>query len=238
MSATPEAGSRLCNRTPARLTLAVLTLAALCPIDGQAQTRTTAVPANPWDTAVLAGALVGRPERSPGGYDESFETPQIAIVAGRHLTTHLKVEVEVSTSAEGRQFIQEAIPFPNSTFPIFVTSDRFTRVSAVQGALVWQFLENQWAHPFVQIGAVGAAERVRTRRWPQHLRVGSERGPTDVLIAGGQDGPTTATHVGLVVGTGAKFYVTPRLFIRADAQLSALPSATHAAFRAGLGMDF
>ena len=216
------------------MTLAVLALAALWPMGAQAQPQT---PANPWDTAVLVGALGGRPDRlTPGGYDEWGEAPQIAVVAGRHFTTHLKGEVDVSTSAEGRQFVQESVPFPNSAFPIFVTSDRFTRVSAVQGALVWQFLENQWAHPFVRIGAVAAAERVRTRRWPQQLPVGSPPRPT--LIAGGQDGPTTTTHVGLLVGTGGKLYVTPRLFVRADAQLTALASATHVAVRAGLGFDF
>jgi hypothetical protein len=197
----------------------------------------SATPARPWDAAVLAGAFLGRPDAtSARGYDEWFGTPQVVLVGGRHLTTHLKGEVEVFTTGEGRQFVQEPLVLPNSPLPIFVSSERLTRVSAVQASLVYQFFENQWAHPFVQMGVIAASQRVRLRRWPQQVRVGPA--PTDVVLAGGDEGPATANHVGIVVGTGAKLYVTPRLFVRADTQLTALTTATHLVFRAGLGLDF
>ena len=219
--------------------MAVLALAALWPLDAQSQT--SAALAKPWDTTVLAGVLMGRPDNrsgSFGGYDRWFETAQIALVAGRHLTEHLKAEFEISTSAEGEQFVPEVLALPNAPFPVFLSTDRFTRVSAVHVSLVYQFFENQWAHPFVQIGAVGVAERTRTRRVPQHVSIGSGREFMDLVIAGSQEGPTTANHLGLVVGTGAKLYVTPRLFIRAETQLSAISMTTHLVFRAGLGTDF
>ena len=234
MSATSRGYGHLCTSTTVRVTMAVLVVSALWPIEVLAQPA-PATPARPWDAAVLAGALLGRPEAtSDRGYDEWFGTPQVALVAGRHLTAHLKCEVEVSTSREGRQFVQEAIAIPNSPVPLFISTERLTRVSAVQASVVYQFFENQWAHPFVHVGVVAASERVRTHRFPQHLRIG----PTDVVVVRGDDGPTTAHRVGLTVGAGTKLYVTPRLFVRADAQLTAFAAATHLTFRAGLGIDF
>jgi hypothetical protein len=213
--------------------MAVLVVVALRPTDARAQ-GAPAGPSRPWEAAVVTGAFLGHPdETAERGYDEWYGTPQVALVAGRHMTNNLKWQVELSVSGDGGQFIQEPIAVPNSPYPIFVSSDRHTRVSAVQTSVVYQFFDNQWAHPFVHIGVAAGSERVRARRWPQQLRLG----PNDLIVTA-EDVHTTTHQVGLVVGTGAKLYITPRFFVRADTQVASFSLATHLTFRAGLGVDF
>jgi hypothetical protein len=224
--------------TPLVLAAAVL-IARPAPSVGQPLSAPTST--TPWDAAILAGVRLGRPDEASvqGGYDEWFETPQLSVVVGRHVTPHLKAEVDLSITAEGQQFVQQVLTVPGLPYPALVASDRFTRVTALHGALVWQFLENQWAHPYVQIGVAASADRVRLRTWRQTVRISSGREPTEVVVAEDRaDGPLTTREAGLVVGGGAKLYVTTRLFVRADTSLAAMRRNTHAAFRAGVGFDF
>jgi hypothetical protein len=200
-----------------------------------AQPAPLAAPAA-WDAALQVGLLFGRSEAAlpAGAYDDWFETPQVAVLAGRHLSTHLKLEIEASTGGEGQQFVPQSTSVPGVPYPVFITTERYTRASAVRASAVWQFLDNQWAHPFIHAGVAVAAERVRTRSWPPP-GVSGRDAPT---AAEPTEGPQISWAGALVVGGGAKLYVTTRLFARTDAQVTLAAGSTHVACRAGFGIDF
>jgi len=90
------------GRAPVRrISIMVLSVGVLCdPWPAAAQPR-------PWDAVFVAGVLAGRPDLDdPRDYrDAWFDTAQAGVVVGRHLSPNLKVEIELTTAAEGRQYV-------------------------------------------------------------------------------------------------------------------------------------
>ena len=231
-------------RPPSLLAAAALALAGLgsWPIPASAQPNSTLGHSSPWDLTIAAGALAARPalESSDRYRDEWYDTGQLALVVGRHLTPHFKVELEASTAAEGHQFVERYVTVPNAGYPVPYATERFTTLRQVSGSVIWQFFENEWAHPFVQAGVAADVERVRSFTPAQTFYTGDPRLPgSRVEIAEERrDGPDTTTTAGLVLGGGAKLYATPRVFVRTDGRLTANRGGRHVAFRLGVGVDF
>lgn len=199
--------------------------------------------ATPWDGTVLVGLLSGRPPSVPDSRsysDDWFNTAEAGAVLGRHLTPHVKAELELWTSAEGRRFVEHYVQPPNYPYPVPVGADQFTRVHEVSAALTYQFFENEWVHPFVQIGAAMDVDRLRTHTWPQSFYTGDPRLPGSQVVAAAEGGADHATTIRgrAIVGVGAKWYATPRIFVRTDARFAAGRGGQHLALRAGVGVDF
>ena len=193
----------------------------------------------PWDVAVMVAAVAGHPpnqtERDFG--DDWFNTGAVAIVTGRHLTPHVKLELDVAATGDGRRWIEKSIRVPGYPSPIFYGAERFTRVRSATGSLVFQFLENQWAHPFVQVGAAIDADREYERTALQMFYPPRPEGPV-VLSDNGESAAETTVRARLLVGVGAKLYVTPRVFFRTDGRAAIDRALRHLSVRAGFGVDF
>ena len=152
----------------------------------------------------------------------------------------MKAELELSTSTEGRRFVERYVQPPNYPHPVPIGADQFTRIHEVGASLTYQFFENEWVHPFVQVGAVMDFDRVRTHTWAQSFFTGDPRAAGNQVIVADENEtvPKTSIRGRGVVGAGAKFYVTPRVFVRTDGRFAVGASGQHLALRAGVGVDF
>lgn len=230
-------------RSGLRAVVLTVTCIAGWPVPTIAQT-TSSQPArsSPWDVTVAAGVLAGRPDLPDTDRyrDTWYDTGQAGLIVGRHLSTNLKVELELSTAAEGRQYVERYVTVPGVTHPVPYGTERFTTQRQLSGSLVWQFFENQWVHPFVQAGVSADVERVRSHTPAQSFYVGDPRLPGSRVVVTEErhEGPDTTTTAGLVLGSGAKLYATPHVFIRTDGRVTANGRGHHVAVRLGLGVDF
>jgi hypothetical protein len=202
-----------------------------------------------WDVTGLAAFLAGSPdlERTEGYHDNWYETGQVGVIVGRHLSRHLKLEFEASTSAEARQYVQRFVtlnlPPPISSpgypqqFPI--ATERYAKLHQVSGLVTWQFFDNEWVHPFLQVGAGADIERVRWQSFPNVIYVNDPRVPgRSIAVTANTPASESKTMARLLVGGGAKLYVTPRAFFRADARFGGGVDGEHFVLRLGFGADF
>jgi len=237
-TATPNTGSA------AFLTcLGAFLTCFMWPIPAHAQAQSAPLSQQrPWDATFVVGFLGGHPDMpdATGYHDDWFETGQAGVVLGLHLSTNVKAELEFSASGEGRQFIERYTTVPGYPFPAPYGSDLLTSVREVRALLTWQFWDNQWVHPFVQIGGGADFDRVRIRTWEQFFFGGDPRQPGYRMLTASarNEGPETTAIGRVVIGGGAKMYVTPRAFVRADGRLASGKNGQRVALRIGLGVDF
>lgn len=193
-----------------------------------------------WDASVGTGLFYGRPPKvSANEFDNWYHTGLLGFTVGRYLTPHVKVEGELGMTGEGRRFVQRFIDVPGRG-PYPVGSEHLLNMRSVSGALTWQFLENQWVHPFVSAGVSVDLDRTRVHTWPQSYYPGHPFLPGPRIPSAEQieDVGTTARVRGLI-GAGAKLYVTPRAFFRTEARVGVgAERSGHVAFRVGFGFDF
>jgi len=202
----------------------------------------TAAPPSRWDVSGMGGLFLGQPEETSDArqYDRWYNAGTLAITAGRYLTPHLKIEAEGVVSGEGERYVTRLVQVPGAAGPYPISSDQFVRISSVSGAVVWQFFENQWVHPFVSAGASLDFDRERRHTWPQVYYRGDPRIPGNeipIAIEATEDLGTTRRVRG-TVGAGAKVYITPRAFFRSDTRIGLSPRGGHVVLRVGFGMDF
>jgi hypothetical protein len=232
------------RRTFGPLALTFVTLIAFPALaDGQpAQPTSPPTHSTPWDVTFMAGFLAGHSDlQATRGYrDEWFHTGQGGITLGRHLSPHFKVDIEFTGSGEGSRFVDRYVTVPGSSYPIPIGSEQQLSLRQVVTTATWQFLDNEWIHPFVQAGVAVDFDRVRTHTWRQEHYTGDPRLPgTRVVIAEeANEGPTTTTTARAVVGAGVKMYASPRIFVRTDARFGAGRRSQHLVFRVGVGVDF
>ena len=221
--------------------LVFLSVLAFVPASALAQTSTHPAPMQ-WDVAGSVGLFSGYTPR-PGifAYQETwFHSPHAAVTVGRYLGRHAKIEFEGSTTGGGTMFREHLTTVPGYAFPYPIGSQVTTAVHAVAAALTWQFLDNQWVHPFVQAGVSGDIERVTVRTWEQDFIGQPSRSLPPERIRVSEDAlvKTTNSHVRALVGGGAKVYVTPRAFVRTDARWTFDRERHNLAVRIGVGTDF
>lgn len=195
-----------------------------------------------WDVAATAGLFAGYRPRADGitGFQELwFQNVQGGITLGRYLTPHVKLEVDATTTTSGTQFRERLITLPGAPYPFPIASEITTSVTSLGAALTWQFRDNEWVHPFVQAGLVSDFDRVTVRTWEQFTYGTPEvGGPPRRAIAERIDGPTTTRAVRALVGGGAKFYLTPEAFVRADGRWWFDRDRQNVVARLGVGIDF
>lgn len=180
-----------------------------------------------WDTAVVTGFYFGRPGDIADAehHDQWFNTGQVALTAGWYWTPHLKTEAELSLTGEGGRYATRFLEVPGAPAGRLtaVGVEQHTSTRAVAATLAWQFLDNQWVHPYVLGGAALDVDRSRIETFnPFSPQTSSE----------------TTTVVRGIVGAGAKAYFTTRGFVRAEARAGIGDKTSHLSFRAGVGVDF
>jgi opacity protein-like surface antigen len=227
------------RRVAAALAL-IVTAAAMLPAAVTAQPA--AAPSPGWDVAGVVGASAAHypdPPDSTGYVDNWVNTRLIGVVAGRHFTPHLKAELDWSLTSDGYRYLTRTATVPGYPYPIPYSTEQRHRMSRLDASLVWQFHDNQWVHPFVQVGAALSSDRAITRTWPQAVYVGGSRPENRVVISdGGVSDPSTTTDVSVLLGGGAKVYVLPRFFIRTDGRATVGRTGQALQLRAGFGVDF
>jgi hypothetical protein len=213
------------------LALAALVLCGVPPASAQDQLVTTFVPETQrrWDAAGLVGWRgVNKSELAPD-WNEWYDAAAFSIAAGRYLTPHLKVDLDLSTTSVGRVESQDIVSSPG-TLPFYYFREYRFRRTTLAPSLVYQAFENRWVHPFIGVGLEGVRETQRLE-----IQVVPGRG---ALTQSAPESHVVYRARPFVTG-GLKFYVTERGFIRTDF-VSAFSSdgAESAVWRVGAGVDF
>lgn len=188
-----------------------------------------------WDVSGHVGWLgVNKSEIAPD-WNEWYDAGSFGASAGFHWTHNLKIELDVSTTTEATVFVQEQIFVPGEPTPFLRVGEHEFRSTSVGGALVYQFFENRWFHPFLGAGIDVTRENARNNlRWqPQCVRAPcTPFAPLPV--------ETSVTHLTRPFAIGGfKWYVSERAFIRSDIRTSFSSDGAEAVtWRGGIGVDF
>ena len=197
------------------------------------------VPAR-WDLSFSAGVFEARPEGTDSQQygDDWYLEGRYAVGVGHYWTEHFKTEFEFAHTGEGHRYVQDVARTPaNTTYPISI--QKFHRLQQYSGRAVWQFLENNWVHPYVNGGVVFDAERQHTispqqLQWPADPRTGLPVVVRPEVVSES----TTKYRAGVTFGTGAKFYVSPNGYLSAGMQVTYSNPAATVTFLGGFGIDF
>jgi hypothetical protein len=194
-----------------------------------------------WDVTATGGVFAGhRPRTEGSGYQDTwFQNAVAGVILGRHLTPHLKVELEATTTSGGETFRERTIVVPGYPFPYPIGSEETTSVSSIATGVAWQFRDNEWVHPFLHAGLTADFDRLTVHTWEQFLYGTRQPAvPQERLVEERRDGPTVTRHLRAVLGGGTKLYFAPRVFVRTEGRWSFDRERHNLAFRLGLGMDF
>ena len=150
-----------------------------------------------------------------------YDTGVAGVSVGYFWTPHLKTEVGVARSGRGQLYQTELLEM-RGLLPVYRTTQHTYDAVVISPAATYQFLRNQWVHPFVS----GGAHIVRER----HEALAFEtRQLTD----------DTAVSAVAFVGGGLKIFVSERAFIRTDIRTTlAEPDTRRMSWTAGFGVDF
>ena len=226
--------------------IVALLIGLTLPAGVLAQPSTADAPPRPsWDATGIVSFLAARPDLDVNDryYDNWYETAQAGLIVGRHVTSHLKLDVEAATSLEARQYVLRLVTVrvPGRAdlqqFP--VSTERYAKLHQVSALVTWQFLDNEWVHPFVQFGGGADIERVRWNSVPHVIYLNDPRLPGSTAVVTAPPANRESRTLGrLLAGGGAKFYLTPRAFFRTDARFGVGDRGGHVVLRIGFGADF
>jgi hypothetical protein len=205
----------------------------ICPAAAAAQPR--------WDATGTVGVLAAHtPLDVRFRYqDDWFHAWQGGFIVGRHVSRNLKVEVDGNVTGRGRRYVDRLVTVPGYPYPYPVVSEAETSVRSVGAAVTWQFRDNEWVHPFVRAGVSADFERQLVRTWDQVFYPSDPSfGPPTRLADQGVEGSTTTTSARAMVGGGAKFYVSPRMFLRTEGLVALGRARQNVTLRVGFGVDF
>jgi outer membrane protein with beta-barrel domain len=150
---------------------------------------------------------------------------------GLYWTEHLKTELNVGLTNEGESWaVYPVLISPRPGSAQFTNENRRQRDVTLSVGQSWQFLRNQWVHPFVAAGVDASHARVvrelhtfepANGGLPQIARLEDER-----------------WHAGVHGAAGVKVYFTTRSFVRFDGSVAFGQDGQHVLWRVGLGRDF
>jgi hypothetical protein len=193
-----------------------------------------------WDVSASTGLFSGHTPRTTGrGYQDSwFQSVQGGLSIGRYITPHFKLEFDAAATNGGRQIRERLIDVPGYPYPYPIGSEVTTSVRSLGAAMVWQFADNAWVHPFLQAGVSTDFDRVTVRTWEQRVYGDPRAGTPSLRVSEDRiEGPATTRAVRALLGGGAKFYVTENAFVRTDARWTFDRARHNLAFRIGFGID-
>ena len=190
-----------------------------------------------WDVATHVGWVGGNKSEIAPDWNDWYDTASIDVSGGYYWTRHLKLELDVSTTAAADMFVDERVLLPGDSFPYFRQREHTFRTTSATAGIAYQFFENSWFHPFVGVGVAvvhesehtGVAQPLVFFRDPQTRVVLPQPDPFD----------RESTHAHPFAMLGFKAYVSEHAFIRTDLRVSASTrQAERAALRVGVGFDF
>ena len=189
----------------------------------------TVTPTEPrlWDLSADAGWFSSNKSEIAADWNDWYDAATGSVALGRYLTSHVRSELRVSVSSEGRTYQENLLPpVPGQPFPAFDVREHYFRTASVGGGLFRQFFENQWFHPSIGAGLDVVRESRRSVRPPLRLA------PATTIDE------SVSYSAQPFVATGFKWYVHERGFIRSDVKVSfGSGGVTHTAFSAGIGVD-
>jgi hypothetical protein len=189
-----------------------------------------------WDVAVQAGRQ--GVDRSDIGDDWNgwYESGAVSASAGYYFTPHLKIEADVSRAGEATLYVQDqSVVVPGQSWPYPRIRDHRFRTTTASGAVLWQFLENQWFHPFAGAGVLVLHERQRADALPPQ----EIRGLPPFVLPALPELRVSRFAAQPFLTTGFKVYVGKQAFIRTDLRVGVgRGGAESAVWRAGIGIDF
>lgn len=237
------------NRGPLLAVASVVALVRLTiPVEAAAQAPATTTPLPTRDVAAYVGHLdVSRtPDADPYYYPSRLRTVLGTAGAGFYWTEHVKTEIEVGRTSEGRTSGSRAVSVPGvpAGYRIYTVNQTITTLLSVSQS--YQFFHNAWFHPFVTAGADVGWERVRVQIPEQRYYPPPVFGPTgtapqtlpSIPIPAGPDEVEHRVTTRLFGGAGFKAYLSQRAFFRTDLRIGAMSEMRAGHFRVGFGVDF
>ena len=188
-----------------------------------------------WDAAGYFGWRGGNKSDIAPAWDQWYDAASFGGSAGYYWTSHLKLDLDLSATGDGEVFVQEEIPFPGSPLPVFRYGEHRFRTLTVSGALLYQFAENTFFHPFIGVGIEAVREHAELEFQDQF--------PCGRLpcIPGEPRRDATVSYRAMpFVSAGFKWYMTERSFIRSDVRsaFSTGRGVDQVTWRIGIGADF
>jgi opacity protein-like surface antigen len=195
-----------------------------------------------WDVAFMTGGFSGHPETPPSTvntFDNWYQTGQFGFTAGRYFSPHFKTEIAFAATGEARhQLPRFALRSDLSYNPIYYT-DQLIQVRSLSAGVGWQFLDNQWVHPYLMVGLGADHERLTSYTREQFAYTTNLPPNNRVTIAPETRlGPTTTTKAHGWASAGAKFFVAEKAFIRGELRFGFTDRVHNVGTRIGLGIDF
>jgi hypothetical protein len=235
---TKRQRKRAAQRGPASAAFVASCLVLLC-IDGAFAQAVSLAPSEraAWDVSGTLGWFSGNKSGVAEEWNDWYDTFAASVDVGRYWTPHLKTEAGATFTTAGTVYSHVEVPLPSQPFPIFIQREHHFRLNAVNLAAAYQFLDNQWVHPFAQAGVQLGWEH-EERLAPEFLGRGVDpRNPIPAPLVTREEGSTFGVRP--FAGVGAKFYVSERGFVRSDVTLGwNRHGIAHAHWRAGFGIDF
>jgi hypothetical protein len=192
-----------------------------------------------WDITVHAGRHGVNRSDIGDEWNRWYESAAVSASGGFYVTPHVKVEGDVSHAGEASLYTQQSVVVPGQSWPYPRFRDHRLRAITGSGAVMWQFFENQWFHPFAGAGVLVLHERERAEALaPQAVPVGPA-GTLPFIMPALPALDTSRTAVQPFLTTGFKVYVSKQAFLRTDVRVGvSRDGVASAQWRGGIGIDF
>ena len=207
----------------------------LVPALAEAQPSEAVLPR--WDFNVSVAQFNANPDRHEATYDDWYSTGRIATSIGYFWSENLKTEIEYANTGDGSIFLQEFIRLPNGqVYPFSVEETHHLQQASIR--LVWQFFDNRWVHPYLNIGAVVDIDRRSYDRPGNYYAVDPRVVPPQLVSDRYPSGSVVDYAGGVSYGGGAKFFVSQKAYLNTGMQFTYGDRFKTAAFLAGFGLEF
>jgi hypothetical protein len=190
-----------------------------------------------WDASGSLGWFSGNKSGVAEEWNDWYDTLAASVDVGHYWTPHLKTEAGATFTTTGTVYSHVEVTVPSQRFPAFIQREHQFRLNAVNLAAAYQFLDNQWVHPFAHAGVQLGWEH-ENRLAAEFLGPGVD--PRDPIVSPLINRDERSTFAARpFAGLGAKFYVNERGFLRSDFNVGwNRDGAAHVTWRAGAGVDF
>jgi opacity protein-like surface antigen len=191
-----------------------------------------------WDTTFHLGWFGGNKSKTGPDWNRWYDAASVDGGAGYYLTPHLKLEFDLAATAEADMHVQQTVSLAGDIYPYYYRSREHSfRTTTVAGALVYQFFENSWFHPFGGIGVAVERETERAGALPAQTFL---RDPQTRVVLPELPALDVTTVSARPFGTlGFKAYASEQVFFRMDVRIAASSDRVESLlWRAGVGVDF
>jgi len=218
-----------------RRLIPLTTAATLFAAVAGAQTTPAVSPKMPaWDANFSLGLISNSKKDEGQDHDGSSVHAEGRVDVGHYWTQHLKTEAGVSILNTWDDYTYESFPVPGLPGGGYSIINKEMRMTLFTPTVTYQFLENQFAHPYVSGGARIGFLEAHSTRFPQTNTLNRLSYSVPAL-----DSTDSTIVVRPILAAGFKSYFNERTFMRTEAQASfGADESAHLALRIGFGFDF